>query len=463
MSRFSHILATATAVVALATPAGLCAQDIAITNATVATGDGSEPMEGATVVVRSGKVVAAGRGVTVPAGMQTVDGTGKWVTPGIFAAATTLGLWDVGAVSESNDLTAGNSPFSAALDIAPALNPSSQHVAVSRAGGVTRASIVSAPASSIFGGQGAIVDLGADPDMVVRPRAFQMVALGEYGARLAGGSRTSAHALLRNALREARDVGSGEMIPGGRAARGAPRQGDDLGPDNRMARNETDRGSDVLLTRFDAAALVPVLDGTQPLYVVVERAADIRAVLALRNEFPALDLVLAGVSEGWLVASEIAAAGVPVIADPLDDLPSSFEQLAATQSNVGRMVAAGVKVAIGRLGNGIEQPRNSPQYAGNLVALGKIPGASGLSWGQALATITSVPAEIAGYGGQFGVLATGAAGDIVIWDGDPLELSSAPTAVYIDGVLQPVSNHQTRLRERYRDLDESDLPKAYDW
>lgn len=444
----------------------LAAQDFAITNATVATGDGSAPVKNATVIVRGGQIVAAGANVAVPGDVRVLDGSGTWVTPGIFSAVTTLGLWDVGAVSQSNDQAAGDAPFSAALDVATALNPASQHVAVSRAGGVTRASIFSRPASSIFGGQGAVVDLGADPNMVMRPRAFQMIALGEFGARLAGGSRTASHTLLRNSLIEARDFGGETGIDGrgGPSRRGAERTvSDDLGPDNRLQPNRTERGADALLTRFDAAALLPVVRGEQPLYIVVERASDIRQALALTREFPALDLVLVGASEGWLVADEIAAAGVPVIADPLDDLPSSFEQLAATQSNVGRMAAAGVKVAIGGLTNGIEQPRNSTQYAGNLVALTRVPGASGLSWGEAFATISSVPAEIAGFGGRLGVLAPGAAGDVVIWDGDPLELSSDPIRVFIDGVEQPLVNHQTRLRERYRDLDESDMPKAYDW
>ncbi|MEO1969153.1 MAG: amidohydrolase family protein [Sphingomonadaceae bacterium] len=427
------------------------AQDLAITNATVATGDGSDPIQHATVLVRDGKVVAAGADVAVPQGVTAIDGTGKWVTPGLFASMTTLGLSDVDGVSESNDTAARGSPFGAALDVTPALNPWSQGVAVTRDGGVTRASVYARPASSIFGGQGAVVDLGNDPDMVVRPRAFQLVALGEYGAQLAGGSRVSAQAVLRNALREARQYGADAKLASGTS-------------DPRMVDNGVARGEDALLNRFDAAALVPVVNGQQPLYVYVERDADIRSVLRLKQEFPKLKLILVGASEGWRAADAIAAAKVPVIADALDDLPASFEQLAATQSNVGRMMRAGVTVAVGNLaGTTGDQPRNLPQFAGNLVALTKIPGASGLSWGQAFAAITSIPAEIAGYGGRFGVLKPGAAGDVVIWDGDPLELSTAPERVFIDGVEQPRDNHQMRLRDRYKDLDTSQLPKAYDW
>lgn len=419
-----------------AAPISVSAQDFAITNATVGTGDGSAPIEHATVVVRAGKIVSVGRDTAAPGGTQVIDGTGKWVTPGLFSAVTDLGLWDVEAVDDSNDTSAEKSPFNAALDVATALNPSSEHIAVSREGGVTRASVAPMNGASIFAGQGAVIDLGQDAAIVMKPRAFQYVELGESGARLSGGSRVAAHTALRNALREAREVAA---LPAG-----AQRQGD------------------VLLTRADAAALAKVIDGTQTLYVGVERASDIRGVLALKAEFPKLDLVLVGATEGWLVAPEIAAAGVPVVTFPMRDLPATFETLAATMSNVGRMKKAGVKVAIGMF-MGMDQPRNAPQQAGNLVALTKIPGASGLTWGEALAAITSIPAEISGFGGKAGVLAPGAAGDVVLWDGDPLELSSAPVSVWIDGVKQPVDSHQARLRERYKDLDETYLPKAYDW
>jgi imidazolonepropionase-like amidohydrolase len=427
-------LATLLASAAIAVAAPAAAQSFVVTNATVASGDGSEPIESGYVVVENGKVSAIGSG-TPASNLPAIDANGAWVTPGIFATLTSLGLWDVGAVSESNDTRAGGAPFSAALDVAPVINPSSQHILVHRASGITRAATVTLPSSSIFGGQGAVIDLGADPDAVTQARAFQVVALGEYGGRIAGGSRVATHTLLRAALREASA--------------------------NRAATSADIRSDEVLLTRFDAAALAPVVRGEQPLYVYVERASDIRSTLALKSEFPRLDLVLVGASEGWLVAREIAAAGVPVIADGLDDLPANFEELAATQSNIGRMVKAGVKVALNAAA--MENPRNLNQYAGNLVALTRMPGADGLSWGQAFAAITSVPASISGMGGKAGVLAPGAMGDLVIWDGDPLQVGSMPVKVYIDGVEQPLDNHQSRLKERYRDLDESDLPKGYDW
>ena len=456
MKRLFAIGAAASAI-AFAAPA--LAQDMVITNATVVVGDGGEPIRGGTVVVRGGKVIAAGANVAVPAGMTVTDAQGKWVTPGIVAAVSDLGLLDIDGVSESNDWTKGGGPFSAALDAATAINPSSQPIAVSRAGGVTRAAVVPAAGGSIFAGQGVVIDLGADANPVTQRRAFQYIELGENGAQQAGGSRLTAHALLHNALREAGDLArrGGDPL----RSRGSPAQ-IDTGDDMPVDQPSVARNDDVLLTRFDAAALVPVVAGRQPLYVHVDRASDIRTVLALRREFPALRLVIVGANEGWLVAADLAAAGVPVIAHGLVDLPGNFEDLASTQSNVGRMAAAGVKVALGTFRDN-DQPRYAPQYAGNLVALTKLPGASGLSWGKAFATISSIPAEILGMGERFGSLKPGRAGDVVIWDGDPLEGTSGVVAVWIDGVAQPLVNHQTRLRERYKTPGEGSLPKAYDW
>ena len=449
---------------------GALAQTVAITGGTVALGDGSEPIEGGTVVIRDGRVVAAGRGVAVPAGAQTVDATGKWVTPGIFAGFSRVGLLEVDAVDATNDVQANNSPFSAAIDVAPAINPRASAVAVSRGGGVTRAAVAPATARSIFAGQGAVIDLGADMDPITRARAFQYVELGEEGAGGAGGSRASAHVLFRNALREARDISRyATPISGGSGGQREPRANDQRDfpleevPGTGLLGSNVNRPQDVLLTRFDAAALVPVLQGRQLLLVHAERASDILQVLALKREFPNLRLVLVGATEGWTIADRIASARVPVIANALNDLPSTFEQLAATQSNVGRLRAAGVEVSLGMINDEeARQIRVIRHYAGNLVAIARVPGASGLSWGQAFAAITSKPAEAYGLGGEYGSLQPGRRADVVVWDGDPLETDSLPVMVMIDGVQQPLETRQTKLRDRYRTPGEGALPKAYE-
>ncbi|HEY0045058.1 MAG TPA: amidohydrolase family protein [Allosphingosinicella sp.] len=445
------------------------AQTVAITGGTVALGDGSEPIEGGTVVVRDGRIVAAGRNVAVPAGAQTVDARGRWVTPGIVAGFSRVGLSEVDAVDASNDTSAGSSPFSAAIDVVPAINPRAAAIAVSRTGGVTRAAVAPETARSIFAGQGAIIDLGSDMEPITRARAFQFVEMGESGAGEAGGSRAAAYVLFRNALREARDLSRYSGVSGGTGGARPARANDQRDfpleevPDNRLLGSGAQRSDDVLLTRFDAAALVPVLQGRQLLLVHVERASDILQVLGLKREFPNLRLVLVGATEGWTVADRIRAAGVPVIANALNDLPATFEQLAATQSNVGRMAAAGVQVSLGMINNEeSRQVRLSTQYAGNLVALGRVPGAAGVSWGRALEMITSGPAEALGLSGEIGSLRAGRRADVVVWDGDPLENGSAPVMVMIDGVQQPLENRQTKLRDRYRTVTEGALPKAYE-
>jgi imidazolonepropionase-like amidohydrolase len=420
----------------LASPAA--AQTVAITGGTVAIGDGSAPIPNGIVVIRDGRVVAAGAGVAVPAGATVVDASGKWVAAGMVAGFTNLGLVDANGVQESNDQRARTTPFNAAIDVSTAINPQASAIANERAGGVTRAIVAPDNGGSIFAGRGAVIDLGSDAAPVTKARAFQLVELGEAGARAAGGSRPAAYAALKDAFAQAQDY------------RRAPAAFDG-------------RSKESLLTRADAEALLRVLDGAEPLAVHVERASDILQVLGLVRDYPKLRLVLVGATEGWMVAREIAAAKVPVIAAALADLPFSFEALAATESNVGRMTAAGVPVAISTINaNTAPGEHILAQYAGNLVAITKVPGATGLDWGRAFATITSLPAAALGMDGEIGSLRPGRRADVVVWSGDPLELSSVPQAVWIDGRQEPLASRQRALRDRYLTPTEGALPKAYE-
>ncbi len=415
----------------VATPA--FAQSVAITGGTVVIGDGSAPIENGTVVIVNGRVVGAGKSVAIPSGVERIDAKGKWVTPGIVAGFSRIGLAGVDAVDASNDASARSSPFGASIDVATAFNPDVAAIPLNRAAGVTRAVISPEAGNGIFGGMGAVVDTGADPRPITKARAFMFVEFGEAGAQRAGGSRAAWFAGFRNAIAEARD-----------AARGAPRE-------------------DGELNRSDAQALIPVANGQMKLVIHADSATDMRAVINLKQEFPMLDIVIVGATEGWRVAPELAVARIPVIASALNDLPASFEQIAATQSNVGRMKAAGVTVAIGMINdNDTRQAMHASQYAGNLVALKKVPGATGLDWVDAFAAISAKPAEIIGLGGEIGSLRAGRRGDVVIWDGDPLEVTSGVEAVWIDGVAQSLETRQSRLRKRYQKPGEGSLPKAYD-
>nr|WP_295667357.1 amidohydrolase family protein [Sphingomonas sp.] len=434
-----HLLLLSTAAL-FATPlliSPAVAQSVAIVNAKLVIGDGSAPIDGGTVIVRDGRIVAAGKAIAVPANVETVDAGGRYVTPGIVAGFTRMGIVEVDGVEQTNDAGADKSPFHAAIDIAPAVNPKTSSIPLNRAEGITRAIVAPDNNGSIFAGQGAVIDLGADRDAVTKARAFQFMEYGEAGARAAGGSRPAAIAQFRNALAQVKDY-------------------------SRNPNGYGDVGKEALLNRADAEALVPVVAGRMPLLIHVERASDILALIDLKREFPALKLVFVGAAEGWTVASQIAAARIPVIASALIDLPVSFEQLGSTQSNVGRMKAAGVMVGIGMINdNEARQARLEKQYAGNLVALGKIPGATGLSWDAAFAAISSVTADAIGMGGEIGSLRPGRRGDVVIWSGDPLELDTAALSVYIDGVKQPLTTRQELLRNRYMQPQEGALPKAY--
>ena len=433
MKRLLPLLATVATCVAM--PAA--AQSVAIINARLVIGDGSAPIDGGVVLIRDGKVVAAGTHIAVPQGVQTVDAAGHYVTPGIVAGFTRLGIVEVDGVDATNDSGASTSPFHAAIDVAPAVNPRTSAIILNRAEGITRAIVAPDNRGSIFAGQGAVIDLGADADAVTRAHAFQFMEYGESGAGAAGGSRPAAIASFRNALAQAKLYA-------------------------RNPASYNDQGKDALLTRADAEALQPVIAGKMPLLIHVERASDILVLLDLKREMPALKMVFVGVSEGWMVASQLAAAHVPVIASALNDLPASFEQLAATQSNVGRMKAAGVLVGLGMIGdNDARQARNEKQYAGNLVALTRLPGATGLDWNAAFAAISSAPAEAIGMGGEIGSLRPGRRGDVVIWSNDPLELDAAALGVWIDGVKQPLDTRQRMLRDRYMQPQEGALPKAY--
>lgn len=409
------------------------AETIAITGGTVAIGDGSQPIPNGTVVIRDGRVVAAGANVAVPAGARVVDAGGKWVAAGIVAGFTSEGLVDGGGIEETNDGGAGKSVFNAAIDVSTAINPTNQSIAIDRSWGVTRALVSPEARNSVFAGQGAVIDLGADQSPVTRPRAFQYAELGEDGASNIG-SRPASYVMLHDALA---------------AAKSASRGGGD--------------SKESLITRADAAALLPVVEGRMPLVVHVERASDILQVLSLKQAYPNLKLVLLGATEGWMVAPRIAAAHVPVITAALADLPEAFERTAATQSNVGRLEKAGVTVALSTVDVATEGgQRNLRQYAGNLVGISRMPGMTGLDWGAAFATVTSGPAAVLGMDNEIGSLRPGRRADVVIWDGDPLELSSAPVAVWIDGVAQPMTSRQTRLRDRYLNPQEGALPKAYE-
>jgi imidazolonepropionase-like amidohydrolase len=172
----------------------------------------------------------------------------------------------------------------------------------------------------------------------------------------------------------------------------------------------------------------------------VDRAIDIRRALAFAKK-NGLKPVIAGGVEAWQVASELAAAKVPVLVDPLVNLPGNFDQFGATLENAARLQQAGVTVAFSMSGDASHMARKLRQTAGNAVA-------NGLPWDAGLAAITANPAAIFGATDR-GRIAVGQRADLVLWSGDPLDVTSLAEQVWIGGDAQSMVSRQTLLRDRY--------------
>ena len=410
---------------ALAAPAPAVAQTIAITGGTVYPVSGPR-LEGATVLIRDGKIVAVGKDVRVPEGARRIDAAGKVVTPGLMDASTTLGLVEVGAVGATRDFAVqSEDPVTAAFDVVDGINPASTLIPINRLGGVTTA--LTAPRGGLISGQGAVIDLaGATVDaMLVKPRAAMMASYGAGAAQAVGGARGEASLRLREALDDARFW---------KTHQGAF--------DRRASRTLAE-------SRLDLEALQPVLAGTMPLVVSVDRASDISAVLRIAHDY-GLRLVITGGAEAWRVAGELARAHVPVVLDPLTDAPTDFSHLGARFDNAALLDRAGVTVILSTFD--AHNVRNLAFDAGNAVRFG-------LPWDAALRAVTLEPARAFGIDDRYGSLEAGKVADVVVWSGDPFELSSAPEAVIIRGRLMPDRSRQRELLERYRTLRPGQPPE----
>jgi imidazolonepropionase-like amidohydrolase len=431
MKRLAPVLAL---LLLLVLPCG--AETVALVGGTVHTLGAAGTLEGATVVIADGRVSAVGRDVAVPAGARTVDVSGKVLTPGLLDSLTRLGLVEVSLVRGSRDQSVDDERVSAAFRVADAINPESTLFAINRVEGLTRAVVAPDPGASLIAGQAALVHLGVPHagagDPVLRAPLALYAVLGEQGARQAGGSRAAALLALREAFEDALDFAANRDAWAGGARR------------------------DYALSRLDLEALVPALTGPEeerlPFMLSAHRASDLLAALRLGEEY-GLRLVLVGAEEGWRVAAAIAAAGVPVLLDPMENLPASFDRLGSTLDNTARLDAAGVTIALAS--GGAHNVRNLRQSAGNAVA-------HGLPWEAGLAAMTAAPAAIWGLD-DWGRLEPGMVADVVVWDGDPLEVTTFADRVFIAGEEIEMESRQTLLRDRYMELPEAgDWPPAYE-
>ena len=394
----------------------LLAQTIAITGGTVYPVSGPK-VANATVLIRDGKIVVVGAGVTTPSGATRIDATGKWVTPGLIDGAGQLGLVEIGAVPGTREGFLRGDTIAAAFNVAEGLNPASMLIPVTRIEGVTTA--LATPLGNLVAGQAVLIDLAGNTieEMLVKTPVGIVADLSESGKNEAGGSRAGVADRLRRAFRDAllyerrrADFNRAQMPP-------LPESPPDL------------------------EALLPMLHGQEALIANANRRSDIETALRLAREFK-LKLVLAGAQEAWQIAAELARADVPVLVEPLDNIPS-YDALGVRYENAGLLAKAGVKIAL--LETDTHNSRNLRQEAGNAVAYG-------MSWEQALRAVTLSPAEIFGVADRYGSLEAGKVANVVVWSGDPFEFTTGVEHVLIRGKEIPLKSRQTELLERYRRL-----------
>jgi len=387
------------------------AQTTAITNATVHTVGPDGTLDNATIVIENGRIVEVGTGIQVPAGAEVIDASGKIVSPGLFSPMGQLGLSEVSAVAGTNDAVQRGDDFSAGFDVADAFNRRSVLIPISRIDGITRALIAPRPAgpdeegnsSRVLSGLGSVVQLGDSGDYLTKRGAAVVANLGETGSAVAAGSRAAAIQQLRAALADASDY---------RRNKAAYERGD---------------WREYSVSSADLEALGNVLEGERSMVFDANRASDIEVVIALAAEF-SIGAIIIGGAEAWMLADELAAADVSVIIDGTGNLPGNFDHINA------RLESGGIT-----------------QSAGNAVA-------NGMDWDDALEAITLAPAEMYGVDSEVGSIEAGKAADLIIWGADPLELTSYPEQVFIQGESIPMQSRQTLLRDRYLQTDTAKPP-----
>jgi hypothetical protein len=402
---------------ALAAPA--TAQDLLIRNATVHTVTERGTLERTDVLVRGGRIAAVGGGLVAP-GATVVEANGRPLTPGLFGGITALGTIEVSlepstvdnAPPHSADAVRMPGELRPEFEAMAAYNPDSVVIGVNRVEGITFAMVAPSamPGASVIAGQGAVARLDGRADAALPASRTLFADLGS-GSAAAGVGRAAQFMLLDQAAREARP--SGVMRDG----------------DFRLL---TPTGRETLARYFGGGRIA----------FTVDRASDIRQVLAWSARHGAKPVIIGG-AQAWQVAGQLAAARVPVVLDPLVNLPDSFDQLGASLENAARLHRAGVPIAFTYLNDATHNARKVRQSAGIAVA-------NGLPWDVALVALTAGPAEIFGLGGTCGRIAPGYAGDLVLWSGDPLDVTTVAEQVWIEGRAQSMRSRQTELRDRYR-------------
>lgn len=411
--------ALAAALLGLVATPGFATETL-IRNATVHTVDSAGSLTGTDVLIREGRIAAIGQGLQAGVGAVVVEAGGRPLTPGLFGGMTGLGIEEISL--EPSTVDQGHTPGAAEVplavtpypefDVRPAFNPDSVAIGVNRVEGISFAWVAPSarPGGTLFAGLGGIARLDGRRDAFTPGSESLLLDLGADTLALSGNSRAAQYMLLEQAYAEA------VPLPG-------MRDGD--------FRLLTPKGRAVLARHLKSGRLA----------FEVDRASDIRQVLAFAARTGARVLIVGG-SEAWREAAALAAARVPVVLDPLINLPATFDDLASSLENASRLHAAGVAIAFTHFNAATHNAHKVRQAAGNAVA-------HGLPWEAALAALTRNPAEIFALGDQLGRIAPGMQADLVLWSGDPLEVTSLADAMWIAGEPQSMRSRQTELRDRY--------------
>jgi imidazolonepropionase-like amidohydrolase len=382
-----------------------------ITGATVHTDAGAQ--RGWSVVLQDATIAEVGATVRQPAGCTVVEGMGKELTAGLVAVPTQIGLVEIDLEQASRDDDPQiPDPVRASLVAVDAYDPLSTVIPVQRIQGIT--TTLTAPSGGFVSGQAGWVQLtGATQARAVLDTSAAMIVTLPTASTAEGLDQL--RELVADTLTHARSPGLYDQgrpyFPGA--------------------------------SRRDLEAFLPVARGTMPLLVDANDASTLEALVRVKRELH-LDIVALGAAEGWLVAEQLAAAGIPVVVDPLVYGPAGFDEIHARSDNAARLQEAGVPLILTAGMFGSHNVRVLRQNAGNAVR-------EGLDHEAALRAITRTPIEVLD-GGNRGRIAPGVVADVVLWTGDPLELLTYADHVWIGGKDVELRSRQTELFEKYRTL-----------
>jgi imidazolonepropionase-like amidohydrolase len=432
MSRTIRFLAAATLAAGGLVPGALRAETVALTGGTVHTASGPT-LPNATVVITDGRIAAVGANVEIPAGARTVSVAGKHVYPGIISPNTVLGLVEVRSVAGTLD-EAEVGDLNPNVRAEVAFNPSSAHIPVARLNGITSVHVI--PAGPVLSGTSALMHMdGWTPeDMTLRApvglvvRWPDMTPVRRFGDRRTeeeqNHDRDAALAEIENAFNDARAYWKARDAEG---TRGIPRHDRDV----------------------KWAAMKKALDGDIPVMFVAAHLNQIRAALDFADEQGLQNLILVGGNDAWQIADELKRRDVAVTCDRVFDQPQrSWEPYDRAFTLPAKLHDAGVRFCISD-GAGSPGEAFNPMNTRNLPYEAGMASAFGLSREEALRAITLYPAQILGVGDRLGSIEPGKIADLVVTDGDMLEITTHVEQVWINGRSIPMESHQTRLYEKW--------------